>query len=407
MSRSARPVVSVIIPTYSDRARFLKRALASIYAQRGAGEQFELEVIVADNASSPATVAVIGEYPSLRHLRFGTNRGLWPALNAGLEAATGRFVAFLIDDDLWLEHKLSVQVPILESQHEVGVVYGQQIVTFRDDVSVWPDAKAPSGAVFRALLLGNFVGERSILVHREAFETVGYFDEGLSAYGDYDMWLRLARRFTFTFVASPVAMYLRSVHGMYSTDIAERRTERELPLVLERALATLPATEPGLAELRRNVLVRAALVLAKEHASMKQWGRVEAHVIRALSEFTWIAGEPWARRPIVSHACQCALASPFPIEAATTFCDAVSAASAGKGLRDRFMVRRLLADVWAQLAISLGPTGPAAGYAAARAVRSYPVRLRRPDLLWVMARAGLDQLRTAQRLTPPPAHRND
>jgi hypothetical protein len=109
----------------------------------------------------------------------------------------------------------------------------------------------------------------------------------------------------------------------------------------------------------------------------------------------------------VSHACQCALASPFPIEAATTFCDAVSAASAGKGLRDRFMVRRLLADVWAQLAISLGPTGPAAGYAAARAVRSYPVRLRRRDLLWVMARAGLDQLRTAQRLTPPPAHRND
>lgn len=393
MTRAARSVVSVIVPTYDDRSRLLQRALASVYAQRGIGEQFELEVIVADNASSPATAEVVGRYPGVRHLRSEANLGLWVALNMGLKAATGRFVAFLIDDDLWLEDKLSLQVPVLESKTEVGVVYSQQIVVFGNEVFVWPDANAPSGSVFRALLMGNFVGERSILVPREAFGTVGYFDEGLSAYGDYDMWLRLAFHFPFTFVSSPVAMYLRSVRGMYSTDIVDRRTERELPLVLEKAIARLPDTAHDHAELRRNALARAELILADEQASMGEWGRAQVHLLRGVSEFPWIAGERWARQSIVRHARRFALASASPIEVTRTFCAAVSAAVARKGLKDRLTVRRLLADVWAEVAIGLRQDRRAAGYAAACAVRYYPARLRRKDLVWLMARGGLGRRR--------------
>lgn len=97
-----KPLVSAIIPTH-NRATLLAEALASVYAQEGKGEEFDLEVIVVDDASSDATPEVVKRFDA-RYLRFDSNRGLSAARNAGIAASTG--ASFLDDDDLWTPRRL-------------------------------------------------------------------------------------------------------------------------------------------------------------------------------------------------------------------------------------------------------------------------------------------------------------
>src|SRR5574341_1361744 len=148
-----RPLVSVIVPTH-NRAGLLGEALDSVFAQQGAGELFDLDVIVVDDASSDHPAGVVSRYPSARCIRLDENRGLSGARNVGLEAARGSYVAFLDDDDLWLPRKLKLQVAALERTPAAGVAYSQYYVRSRGGKAIlMPEAgTAPSGWVLPAML---------------------------------------------------------------------------------------------------------------------------------------------------------------------------------------------------------------------------------------------------------------
>src|SRR5262245_8210926 len=143
-----RPLVSVIIPTH-NRVGPLQEALASVYAQEGEGKLFDLEIIVVDDASSDATPQALRGYPDIRYIRLDKNHGLSGARNVGIKASTGKYIAFLDDDDLWMSDKLSLLVPILESDPNVGVAYAQVIVKCRNNIELIPDLHGPSGYLFR------------------------------------------------------------------------------------------------------------------------------------------------------------------------------------------------------------------------------------------------------------------
>src|SRR6266852_4088374 len=121
---SPRPLISVVIPT-RNRAALLARALDSVFAQYGIGEQFDLEVIVVDDGSTDSTATVVGEYAQVRCLRLSTHRGVSAARNAGIEASRGAFICFLDDDDVWLPGRLRLQIPVFKRHPEAGAVYSQ------------------------------------------------------------------------------------------------------------------------------------------------------------------------------------------------------------------------------------------------------------------------------------------
>lgn len=96
MAEVGRPLVSVIVPAYNASAH-LRSCLDSILAQT----LQLIEVIVVDDASTDATPAILTEYAGrIRVIRQARNQGVSPARNAGIEAARGRFIAFVDSDDL-------------------------------------------------------------------------------------------------------------------------------------------------------------------------------------------------------------------------------------------------------------------------------------------------------------------
>ena len=308
------PLVSVIIPTH-DRASLLREAVSSVLAQEGRGDLFDLEVIVIDDASSDDTPAVAQEFPGLRYLRFNVNKGPSAARNAGIAASTGKYIAFLDDDDLWLPNRLRIQVPIMEEQQEIGVVYGHGMVTdLNGNVVVWPTS-GPSGKVFEDFLVRteDFVNIDTLLVRKEAIARAGYFDETVETMEHYEFALRLAYHYPWRFVEGPVSHGRESKQGKYFRDIADGVHERALPSIIEKTLDLLP-DGPGSEQVRR----RSRTALCATIAGHLWWldagvDRVRAFLLSELRLRPWMATEPVIQQQIRKLIRATACTSPDPL----------------------------------------------------------------------------------------------
>jgi len=318
---TARPLVSTIIPTH-NRAALLPRALDSVYAQVGIGELFDQEVIVVDDASTDGTFDVVQRYPYVRYVRLAaprreSPRGASAAQNAGITASRGTLLAFLHDDDVWLPHRLSVQVPMLESHPEAGAVYSQEVDPSSGRAG--PDvARGASGWIFRALLeRGNFVPVSTLVVRRHAFEQAGQFDESLTTSEDWDMWLRLSFSFPILFLPCVVAAHSESPGGLMLTRAANGSAAADAARVIKRALRLLPKSAVS-AEVKRRA---------------------------------WVHTD-WPRRHVVHVACRRALAAESPLLACREFCAQLTG-SPQMGARERWMVRQTVAEIWVEIARAL------------------------------------------------------
>jgi GT2 family glycosyltransferase len=116
------PLVSIILPTY-NRASFLPDAFAAIKAQR----LQNWEIVVIDDGSTDETPAIVRTHEAElgRPLRFvrQLNSGAYAARNAGLEQASGEYIAFYDSDDLWLPEHLDRLAAALDRHPDVAWAY--------------------------------------------------------------------------------------------------------------------------------------------------------------------------------------------------------------------------------------------------------------------------------------------
>lgn len=202
----SEPLVSVIIPTF-NRAHLLRRAIESVLQQSlGCWE-----LIVIDDGSTDETPEIVAGFrdPRIRYIHHGHNRGNAAARNTGIRLSSGKYVAFLDDDDEWLPDKLERQVALLEScPREVGLVYCG--VTFLDVVTGKRRYKRPrlKGYVGAQVLTWNGIGTASsVVIRREVLDEMGGFDEALPACVDWDMWIRVSQKYMVDFVDDPLVIY--------------------------------------------------------------------------------------------------------------------------------------------------------------------------------------------------------
>lgn len=113
--------VSIVMPAFNSE-RFITEAIASVRAQY----LKDWELIIIDDGSTDQTISIVEQVskndPRIRLLSQRENAGPAAARNRGIEAATGRYIAFLDSDDLWRADKLSSQLDFM-STHECALSY--------------------------------------------------------------------------------------------------------------------------------------------------------------------------------------------------------------------------------------------------------------------------------------------
>lgn len=183
------PLVSVYMPT-RNRANLVRRAAASVLAQ----DRADLELLIVDDASTDATPQVLAELaaadPRVRVLRMPRRGGAPAARNLALEAARGRFVTGIDDDDEMLPNRLGDLLEAFEPDHAF-VCSGAWLHS-----GTWlrPSRNTAAVITLEEQLFGDQVGTQ-ILTLRERVTEVGGFDESLPAWQDYDLWTRLIERY--------------------------------------------------------------------------------------------------------------------------------------------------------------------------------------------------------------------
>jgi len=201
------PKVSVIIPT-CNRSAYLKRAIESVCAQT----YTDFEIIVIDDASTDDTPEVVAQFRDkpIKYIRHAENKGGSAARNTGITHSQSEYIAFLDDDDEWLPNKLDMQVALLDSSSDqVGVVYtGNQTIDWETQQVRATIRPTKRGDLSKDLMRYNPVGPTSsTLIRRKCFELVGMFDESLPSFQDYDVWIRISRKFHFENITLPLLKY--------------------------------------------------------------------------------------------------------------------------------------------------------------------------------------------------------
>lgn len=196
------PVVTAIIPTFR-RPRLVGRSCRSVFAQT----HRPLELIVIDDGSGDDTPQVLtalrdeAQAAGVRYAHFTVaNGGPGKARNAGIERATGEYLAFLDDDDLWLPHKVATQLAAMQAQPAAGASFTQFIHEGSPDTPKPRPEQMKDGWVFETLCRGETRSHlQTFMVTRRAVNECAPFAP-LFNFEDTEFMLRLALKFPFVAV---------------------------------------------------------------------------------------------------------------------------------------------------------------------------------------------------------------
>jgi glycosyltransferase involved in cell wall biosynthesis len=204
--------VSVLLPTY-NRATFLSEALDSILSQTAPPSQ----VIVVNDGSTDTTTEILTSYGDRIEVINKPNSGKASSLNLALSRTTGDYVWIFDDDDVALPDSLERHLGILDSRPDLGFTYSACYVCTTGpegrivDKTLKPLPEISSDEVFVRLLEGCFMQQQAVLARRSCYREVGGYDARLICSEDYDIMLKLARRFACAAIPEPTFLFRQ--HG--------------------------------------------------------------------------------------------------------------------------------------------------------------------------------------------------
>lgn len=206
-STKNQPLVSIIMNCYNGD-KYLKEAIDSILAQT---YPF-WEIIFYDNQSIDQSEAIFNSYSDVRFKYFRSHKHmkLYEARNFALEKASGDFISFLDVDDLWLPQKLELQLASFDNP-TIGMSCGNFYFLNereKDHPITIVHKILPQGKVIEALLSKYFVHMSSLMIKREALNSLEYcFNPSYTIVGDLDILLRLNRNWNLASIQEPITYY--------------------------------------------------------------------------------------------------------------------------------------------------------------------------------------------------------
>ena len=190
------PKISVIIPTY-NRANYLVEAINSVLYQTFR----DFELIVVNDGSSDNTEEILNKYVGKIKYFYQGNNGVSAARNKGINNSEGEFICFLDSDDLWEKKKLEKQIDYFNKNVDAKICYTDEIWIRKGiRVNQMKKHRKYSGDIFKMSLPLCIISASSIMIKKEVFSKVGFFDEALQVCEDYDLWLRISEKYQVGFI---------------------------------------------------------------------------------------------------------------------------------------------------------------------------------------------------------------
>lgn len=247
---ATQPLVTVIMAVYNGEA-YLAAAIESALQQTYAN----LELVVVDDCSSDDSVRIVERHlPDGRivFVRNDHNVGVAASRNRALTLAKGELITFLDQDDIWLPHKLDIQVAAIQAHPEVGLMHaeygridpeGQLLPAYQKLAAEQfdnPAAAIDVRDVFSEIFLSNNIQPLTSMIPRKVIDAVGVFEADLPGVDDYELWLRIALRY-------PVG-HIQTIVGYWRKHPGQQSNKGHTMLVmrikaLDRVLSRFPEAE--------------------------------------------------------------------------------------------------------------------------------------------------------------------
>lgn len=214
--------VSVIMPVFNAE-KYLEDAIKSVLSQT----YKNIELVIVNDGSIDNTESIVQKYLDNKNIVYikQDNRGLPSARNTGIKNSTGELIAFLDSDDLWYPNKVEEQVKYFEKHKDVYLIHTAFNMLIGDKIYPRPlKLRLPilnmfyslhvQGHVYDRIILNNFIGVLTVMIKREAINEVGYFDETMWTGEDWDLWIRVSKKYKIGFINKPLAVYRYNIDGM-------------------------------------------------------------------------------------------------------------------------------------------------------------------------------------------------
>lgn len=225
-------LLTIITTTY-NRCEKIRESIECILNQSWG----YFEYLIVDDGSPDITAEVVGEYDDsrIKFIRNPENHGLCYSRNVGIKNSTGNYIVCQDDDDFCRLDKMEKEMGfMLGLSDDYGMVYCESInhtrrlagITDQEAIIIPPrnmSIARKSGYIFPELLHKNYITATAGLFRRKCLDEVGMYDENLFGYEDWDLYLRIARKYEIGFVAKPLYDYYQRPGSLISNRDDEHR----------------------------------------------------------------------------------------------------------------------------------------------------------------------------------------
>ena len=280
------PLVSIIM-NVRNGAAFLREAMDCVMAQTFT----DWELIVWDDCSDDDSARIIAEYqdPRVRYFLSPEETPLGKARDNAIRQATGKWLAFLDQDDLWISTKLEKQMALEDGR--VGIIYGRAVLFWpsgrkRDYDQAHEFTPLPEGDIFNELFRSAcFIAMSSAVLRRSAVEEIGGIPETVEITPDYYLYIAIARRYPARAVQEVVCWY--RMHGGNLSQESRRKVHQEALVMIDQWGEYL---DPRIAAYRRGT--NATALALQEIRNLASAG---AGIRRLFCEgsVTWLLSRPF------------------------------------------------------------------------------------------------------------------
>ncbi len=195
---NSQPLVSIITPSF-NQGKFIRETIESVLSQ----DYENIEYFIIDGGSTDETVDILKEYSNRIIYVSEPDEGQADAINKGIRRAKGEIIGWLNSDDTYEPCAISKMVETFLYNPEVDVVYGKanHILESGEFLEPYPTEDFD----YRILAERCFICQPAAFFKKKCVTEVGLLNKDLQLCMDYDLWVRLGKKYRFIYINDVLA----------------------------------------------------------------------------------------------------------------------------------------------------------------------------------------------------------